>query len=302
MQLRPDLFAGVLPFVRTAEERSFGRAAASLGITTAAVSKAVRRLEEELGVKLLDRSSRVVTPTREGEMFLERCRRAVLDVQGAREAIQGARREPQGEVAATLPFILAPLVVPPLAQLSTQYPRLAFRLHLSDRIARLAEESYDVAIRMGDLPASSLVARKLRDTRWITVASPGYLARRPAPKHPDELAAHNCLCFVGSSGKPRDWSFEIDGRAATRSVAGNLLIDHGTYLLAAAENGMGVCQVLDFMVGPAMRDGRLVEVLAPFATAGPAIHALTTPGRARSANVRAFTSFLVAAFARVTSG
>src|SRR5512134_2918574 len=99
MSIRPDLFVGVLPFVRTAEERSFGRAASSLGVTTAAVSKAVRKLEEDLGVKLLDRSSRVVAPTREGEMFLRMCRTAVIDVHAAREAMQNTRREPRGEVA-----------------------------------------------------------------------------------------------------------------------------------------------------------------------------------------------------------
>src|SRR5512139_2490109 len=121
MKVRSDLFAGVLPFVRAAEERSFSRAAASLGVTTAAVSKAVRKLEEDLGVKLLDRSSRVVTLTREGEIFLERSRRAVIDVQSAREAMQGTRREPQGELSVTMSFVLAPLVVPQLPRLAARY-------------------------------------------------------------------------------------------------------------------------------------------------------------------------------------
>ena len=292
MTARTDLFTGVLPFVRTAEERSFGRAAASLGITTAAVSKAVRKLEDELGVKLLDRSSRVVALTREGAEFLERCRPAVLGVQGAREAMQASRREPQGEVAVTLPFILAPFVVPGLARLGPQYPRLTFRLHMSDRIARLADESYDVAIRMGDLPSSSHISRLLRATRWVTVASPSYLSRRPAPKSPAELAGHNCLRFVAPDGKPRDWSFA----GHDLSVGGNLLIDHGAELVSAAKAGLGLCQVLDFMVQDALREGALVEVLATHASEGPSIHALATSSRARSANVRAFINFLVEAF------
>src|SRR5574339_1017760 len=108
MAIRSDLFAGVLPFVRTAEEKSFSRAATELGVTTAAVSKAVKKLEDDVGVKLLDRSSRVVALTRAGEVFLERCREAVLNVQGAREAMELANREPQGELAVSLPFILAP--------------------------------------------------------------------------------------------------------------------------------------------------------------------------------------------------
>jgi DNA-binding transcriptional LysR family regulator len=294
MPIRPDLFAGVLPFVRTAEERSFGRAAASLGITTAAVSKAISKLEGDLGVKLLDRSSRKVALTREGAIFLERCQHAVLGVQGAREAMQEARREPQGELAVTLPFILAPFVVTDLVRLSTQYPRLSFRLHVSDRMARLADESYDVAIRVGELAAPSQVSRLLRKTRWVTVASPSYLRRAPAPTTPAELVAHDCLRFVGSNGKPRAWEFS-DG---DRAVTGSLLVDHGEYLLGAAISGMGICQVLDFMVAEPVRDGALVEVLADHATDGPGIHAIATASRARSASVRAFIRFLVEAFRR----
>jgi DNA-binding transcriptional LysR family regulator len=298
ISFRPDLFAGVLPFVRAAEERSFGRAAQSLGITTAAVSKAVRRLEDDLGVKLLDRSSRVVTITKEGEIFLERCRQAVLSVQGAREAMRSTRREPHGEIGVTMPVILAPFVVPSLPRLAAQYPRLSFQLHMSDRVARLGDESYDVAIRMGALPASSLIARALRKTRWVTVGSPSYLARRPAPKSPGDLAAHNCLRFVGPDGKPRPWSFLEKSRAITVQPRGNLLIDHGGHMLSAAEAGMGLCQVLDFMVDDALRSGALVEVLPGIAAAGPNIHALATAARAGSANVRAFVQFLVEVFGR----
>jgi DNA-binding transcriptional LysR family regulator len=283
-----DLFAGVLPFVRVAEQRSFGKAAASLGVTTAAVSKAVRKLEDELGVKLLGRSSRVVQLTREGEVFFRHCRQAVVDVHAAREAMEELRREPQGEIAVTLPFILAPLVVPRLSRLGAQHPRLGFRLHLSDRVARLSDEAYDVAIRMGDLESSTLVARKLRTPRWVTVASPAYLGRRGIPERPSDLAAHNCLRFLAPNGKPRAWSFRDESVAVT----GNFVVDHGTSLLVAAESGMGIAQVLDFMIGDAWRAGALVEVRADHAADGPGVHALTTAGRARSVNVRAFMRFL----------
>ncbi|MCC6807081.1 MAG: LysR family transcriptional regulator [Deltaproteobacteria bacterium] len=296
MTLRADLFAGILPFVRTAEEKSFSRAATDLGVTTAAVSKAVKKLEDDLGVKLLDRSSRLVTLTKAGAVFLERCRQAVLNVQGAREAMHAATKEPQGEIAVTLPFILAPFVVPSLGRLSAQYSRLSFRFNMSDRLARLADESYDVAIRMGELEDSSLVARLLRKTRWVTVASPSYVARHAAPKNPSDVAEHNCLRFVGPNGKPRDWVFREGARSVNLRCKGNLLIDHGNYLLGAAEAGMGLCQVLDFMVEAPLREGKLVELLGGFSASGPQIHALTTTGRASSANVRAFMRFLVEAF------
>jgi DNA-binding transcriptional LysR family regulator len=288
-----DLFGGILPFVRVAEERSFGRAAAGLGITTAAVSKAIKKLEDELGVKLLERSSRVVRLTPEGVGFFERCRPAVLSVQGARDAVLGTRREPRGEISVTLSFVLAPFVVPALPRLAAQYPRLGFRVSLSDRLARLAAESYDVAIRLGELADSSLVSRRLRSTRWVTVASPGYLARCAPPKTVGDLSQHNCLRFVDPAGKPRELVFA--GGAAVKT-GGNLLIDNGLQLLEAAKAGMGVCQVLDFMADAPLREGSLIELLPAFSAEGPSVHALMTQARAGSANVRAFMRFLVDAF------
>jgi LysR family transcriptional regulator for bpeEF and oprC len=296
MSARADLFSGVLPFVRTAEEKSFSRAASVLGVTTAAVSKAVKKLEGELGVKLLERSSRLVTLTKAGETFLERCRQAVLTMQGAHEAMRGVAKEPQGELTVTMPFILAPFVVPRIGRFSAQYPRLSFRFNMSDRLARLADESYDVAIRMGELGDSSLVARALRKTSWATVAAPSYVARYGAPKTPADLAQHNCLRFIAPNGKAPDWVFREGGRSIASRLKGNLLIDHGTWLLSAAESGLGICQALDFMVEEPLREGRLVEVLTSFSAPGPRIHALTTAGRASSPNVRAFMRFLVDAF------
>lgn len=295
-KVRSDLFAGVLPFVRTAEERSFGRAAVSLGVTTAAVSKAVRKLEGDLGVRLLERSSRVVSLTREGEVFLERCQSAVLNVRGARDAIEGIRREPHGEISATFPFILAQFVVSSLPRLAAQYPRLSFRFDVSDRVVRLAGESYDVAVRMGELEDSTLVSRLLRRTRWVTVAAPSYIARAGEPKTPNDLAAYNCLRFLAPNGKPADWKFSDGKRPRAVAPKGNVLIDHGAYLLDAAAAGMGVCQVLDFMVTERVEAGTLIEVLANASAKGPDIRAVTTAARATSANVKAFVALLIEAF------
>jgi DNA-binding transcriptional LysR family regulator len=297
MKARLDLFTGIVPFVRCAEQQSFSRAAADLGISTAAVSKAIKKLEEDLGVSLFERSSRVVKLTRAGTVFLDRCRPAVLGVQGARDAVHSARREPQGEIAVTLPTILAGFVVPSLARLGAHHPRLVFRINLSDHLAHLADENFDVAIRMGELEDSALVSRALRRTRWVTVASPGYLGHRPAPKNPRDLEQHNCLRFLGPNGRARSWSFQDGGRDVRVRVDGNLVIDNGDQLLAAARSGMGVCQALDFMLGDAVERGQLVEVLTGFSAPGPPVHALTTRGRAGQPNVRAFLRFLVEAFA-----
>jgi LysR family transcriptional regulator, regulator for bpeEF and oprC len=296
MKIRSDLFSGVLHFVRCAEQKSFSKAALDLGVTTAAVSKAIKKLEEDLGIGLFDRSSRTVELTRAGEVFLERCRSAVLNVQGAREAVRDTKSEPQGELAVSMSVILADLVVPLLPRLSAQYPRLTFRLNMSDRLVRLGGESIDVAIRMGDLEDSSLVSRLLRRTRWLTLGAPAYFATHAPPKTPNDIAAHNCLRFVGPSGRPRDWTFQ-DGNGTFRvKTEGNVTIDNGPSLLRAAEAGMGLVQALDFMAQTAVRDARLVEVLSAHAAPGPKIHAVSTRARASSPNVRAFVLFLVDVF------
>ena len=130
----------------------------------------------------------------------------------------------------------------------------------------------------------------------MTVASPGYLARKPAPTRPADLAEHTCLRFLAPNGKPRAWSFAEGDRTLTVPVTGNLVIDNGSALLEAAGAGMGICQVLDFMVEPALRTGALTEVLAGVAAQGPKIHAVATPSRSRPASVRAFMRFWADAF------
>jgi DNA-binding transcriptional LysR family regulator len=289
-----DLFAGVVPFYHAAQERSFRRAAERLGVTPAAVSKAVLKLEDSLGVKLLARTSRTVSLTPEGAVFLERCRDAIASLSSGREQLTAARKLPRGEVHLTLPFILAQLVVPHLAGLSARYPELSFRLTLTDRLLPLVEDNIDAAVRIGAPADSSLVSHRLRGSRWVTVASPAFVGRRGSPAHPRELAGYNCLRFVAPNGRPRDYTFRDPrtGQSAPLAVSGNLLVNHGEHLLAAAASGLGIAQVLDFMVDEPLRDGRLVEVLAAFAAEGPPIHALIVPERRRAPNVAALLAFL----------
>jgi LysR family transcriptional regulator, regulator for bpeEF and oprC len=288
-----ELFSGVLPFVRVAEELSFRRAAERLGVSTAAVSKAVGKLEADLGVRLLQRTSRRVTLTREGTLFLERCRGAVAAVTGARELMSASRRQPQGRVTLSAPFILAPLLLPGLAELLARYALLSVRLEFSDRLANLAAGDADVAVRMGALESSSLRARLLRRTRWVTLASPAYLASHGVPARPADLANHACVRFVAPNGRPRHWSF---ASGLTLPIAGRLDVDRGEFLIAAAEAGLGVCQVLDFMVGEGAQPQKLTEILKDFAAEGPRIHAVTLAGRAASSNVRAVVDVLAQSF------
>lgn len=294
-----DLFAGILPFVHVAEERSFRRAAQRLGVSTAAISKAVLRLEGELGVPLLVRTSRSVTPTPEGEAFLLECREAVRKVTAAREQASDARRRPRGEVHLTTSPVLSAAIVPALPLLHAKHPTLTFRVTVTDRLVRLVEEGVDVAVRLGAPEDSALVRRLLLEPRWVTVAAPRYLATAPAPDRPEGLHAHACLRFVGPSGKPRPWTFRDLGSGVLRQlpVDGPLVIDEGERLLDAAIAGMGIAQVFDFMVTDHLHAGRLVEVCAAHAAPGPPIHALFPRERSRSPNVKALVTFLAERFA-----
>lgn len=290
-----DVFRGVLPFVAVVEEQSFRAAAARLGVTTAAVSKAVKTLEAELGVALLVRTSRAVATTREGELFYERTKSAVAAVSGARAAIASSRKEPQGKLSISVPFLLAPIVVAALAPLASRHPRLSFELEVSDELARFAESGVDVAVRIGSLDDSSLVGRRLRRTRWVTVASPAYLARKGTPSRPEELEAHDVLHFVAPDGRPRTFRFATPH--APFHANERLRVDHGPTLLDAAVAGLGIAQVLDFMVPSLVREGRLVEVLSAHAAEGPDLTALAAPGRARSSGVRVLFDALAEGFA-----
>lgn len=297
-----DLFFGVAPFLHTAENRSYRKAAERLGVTPAAVSKAVLKLEERLGVKLLVRTSRSVSLTPEGAAFLVRCREAMSSLQAGREQLSAARSMPRGELRLTLPFILGRRVVPELPRLQARYPDLTFRVSMTDRLVRLVEEGVDVGVRVGGREDSSLVSKVLGTSRWVTVASPSYLARAGAPIKPEQLARHSCLMFVAPNGRPREWTF-LDpqtGRALEPpKLEPKLLVDQGELMLEAAVAGMGVCQVLDFMVGDLLAGGRLQEVLAPYAAEGPTLHALAAPERARTPNVRACFEFLAGVFERL---
>lgn len=284
----------MVPFFHAAEALSFRRAADHLGVSTAAVSKAVLKLEERLGVKLLARTSRTVALTPEGALFRERCREAIASLQAGREQMSDSRRQPRGELRVSVSFILGRLLMPELARFTARYPSVSLRISMSDRLVRLVEEGVDIALRIGARDDSSLVSRVLSRPRWVVVAAPLFVARNGPPSHPDELVKLNCLRFVGQNGKARDWSFRdpVSGQSFTLPVQGNLQIDSGDHLLEAAAVGCGLAQVFDFMVTEPLRTGRLVEVLASYSAEGPPVHALTAKERAKAPSVRAFLSFL----------
>ncbi|MCB9653583.1 MAG: LysR family transcriptional regulator [Deltaproteobacteria bacterium] len=298
-----ELFSGVIPFFHTAEARSFRRAAQKLGITPAAISKAVMKLEETVGVKLLSRTSRTVSLTPEGAVFLERCREAIASLQAGHQALSEAQQMPRGDIHVSLPFILGRVVTSALPKMASRYPDLSYRLSMTNRFVNLVEENVDVAVRVGVLEDSSLVVRSLAETQWVTVASPSFVARHGRPRQPDDLTNFDALVFVTEEGRLRMPVFrdpktdeQIVGQPRVR-----LRVNQGEEMLDGAMSGLGICQLLDFMVQKPLQEGRLVEVLEGHRADGPMIQALTTRERSKTPNVRAFLSFLVDAFAHLST-
>lgn len=294
-----ELFSGVVPFVHVAEALSFRRAAEALGVSTAAVSKAVATLEARIGARLLRRTSRAVALTPEGAAFLTRCREAVASVRAGRAQLAGLRDQPRGEVRVTASLLLGAPLVRALPALLGRYPDLRVHLALTDRIAGLASEDVDVALRVGARASSGLRSRVLLRPRWVTVAAPALVARHGAPAQPADLAGLPCVRYAPPSGRPPPWWF-ADERGAARpfTPAARLTVDQGERLIDAAVAGVGVTQVLDFMAAAALGDGRLVELLTGRACPGPPVHAVTTPERTGAATVRAVIDFAASVFAR----
>lgn len=288
------IFDDVEPFVAVAEAGSFRGAAARLGVTPAAVSKAVRRLEEELGVRLFHRTTRSVALSAEGARFYESCAAAMAQVRAARAQVELAREAADGEVVVSASFVFGRFLARRLPEFAALYPDVRVSLRMTDRLVRLVEEQVDVALRLGALEDSSLRVRRLAETRWATVASPEYLARHGTPRCAEALATHRCLMFRRPDGKLAPWHLPT----GAITPAPWLTSDQGELLVEAAEAGLGLCQAFGFMVDEAVRAGRLVALWADPPIAGPPLYALTLPGHAEQVRVRVLLEFLSARVSR----
>ncbi|WDD96502.1 LysR family transcriptional regulator [Burkholderia sp. FERM BP-3421] len=248
--------------VKVAETRSFTAAAAALALTQSGLSRAIGRLETELGVRLLHRTTRSVSLTPDGQLFYERCAPLLVEFDAAEQLLVDRRCAPSGPLKITTPLALGRIVLlPVIAGLTARYPDLQVEVSMTDRVVDLTEEGYDAAIRLGAVQDARIIARPLTALRWVTVAAPAYLKRRGTPAHPDALEAHNCIVVRNArTGKPVDWQFRIDGRLRRFAVRGNLTFDIGDALAQAALLGHGIAHVPAFMVDDALRRGQLVPL------------------------------------------
>jgi DNA-binding transcriptional LysR family regulator len=281
-------------FTRVVELGGFSTAARAFRMTPSAVSKLVARLEARLGVRLINRSTRKLQLTPEGSAFYERALRILDEISAAeREAAIGATPSGLLRVNTSVPFGLR-LLLPLLPDFAKRYPDIKVEVVLTDLVVDLLEERADVAIRVGLMRESRLLARKLGESRMVVVASPGYLAERGTPKTPDDLADHNLLRF-GFAKWENGWPFKIGGETIAVMPSGNALVSDGEAMQHLAVAGMGLARLARFHVEADIAAGRLVPVLEAFNPGDiEPIHAVFVGhGGQLPARVRAFLDYLV---------
>ncbi len=283
-------------FVEALDRGSFSAAAKRLGMSKQLVSRRIMELEARLGVRLLVRTTRNLTPTELGEDYADRTRRILADVQEANEAMANHVATPRGTLRVTAPlsfgiFQLAPV----LTGFLTLHPGVKIDLDLTDRQVDLVAEGFDVAVRIGILDDSSLKAKRLFGVRGVVCASPDYLRRFGTPKTVHDLKSHNCLTYRHSRGIY--WFLFLKGKVESIPVNGSYSANNGDVLREAAVGGLGLIQLPTFIVQPELDAGRLVTVLDDLMPPEGAGYAVYAPHRQRSALVRAFIEYLSAALA-----
>jgi DNA-binding transcriptional LysR family regulator len=291
-------FEGLSVFVRTVREGSFSAAARALELTPSAVSKQIGRLEDRLTVRLFNRTTRRLSLTEEGAAFYERAGRILADLEDAAEAVSSLKTVPRGRLRVTMPTAFGVIhLLPALPGFLARHPEMTLEIDLNDRFVNMIEEGFDLALRIGDMEDSSLIGRRLAANRRVLAAAPGYLAGRPAPERPEDLAAHNCLIYTYRPQR-HDWRLvDAAGQESVVTVTGNLETNNPMMLRSAALSGLGVTLLPLWIIGPDIKAGRLQCVLPDFHWPDSAIHAVYPPGRHLSAKVRSFVDFLVEQFA-----
>jgi len=288
-------------FVSTVACGSLSAAGRELGFSPAVGSKRLTRLEADLGVRLLQRSSRRLTLTEEGVIYYERCQAILADVADAEAAVGSVRQEAQGVLRVSSPVALGRRWIgPALAELALMAPRLSVQLTLTDQLVDLIEGGLDCVVRIGGAPDSRLIARYLTDNRRIICAAPNYLNQRGIPQTPAELVAHDCIVMSRSSASHADWRLEQrdTGLQTTIRVKGRFATDNGELAHDWALAGMGLVRRSFLDVSDELASGRLVEVLPQWTGERAPVQVLYASRRHLPARVRLFIDHLAAMFAR----
>ena len=286
-------------FVQVVDAGSFTRAAEHLQMPKATVSTLIQALERALAVKLLHRTTRQVSVTADGAAYYERCLRILADVREAEESLSRTRLRPAGRLRVDAPTSLASaVIIPALPDFFERYPDIVLELGCSDRPVDLIEEGVDCAVRGGLLADSTLIARRVGIIQFDTCAAPAYLARHGRPRHPDDLAQHQCVNYFSSkTGKIHDWDFSRGSERIQVPLRGHLALNDSNAYASAGLAGLGIVQMARFTLAPLLAEGRLELLLEDWSSEPLPMHVVYPQNRHLSAKVRVFVEWIADHFA-----
>jgi DNA-binding transcriptional LysR family regulator len=288
-----DRIDAMKAFVAVADLEGFAPAARKLALSPSGVTRLIAALEDRLGARLLQRTTRKVALTDVGARYLERARAILADVEEAEAAAEGERTKPSGRLVVSAPVGFGRLHVSPvMSAYLKRYPEVLGELRLSDQIINLVEDGVDLAIRIGHLPDSTLVARHVGEMRRIVVASPDYLKARGEPKTPQALASHATIQFGATTASP-DWRFAEHGREVRVALAPRFITNSSDAAIQYAEQDGGLTQVMAYQAAEAIKAGRLGIILAKFEVPALPIHIVYPTSRLLSAKVRTFIDLVI---------
>lgn len=289
-----DSLNGFAVFVQVAETRSFVAAGRLLGVSASAVGKSVARLEDRLGVRLFHRSTRSVTLTAEGMLFLERSRRILAEIEAAELELAQASSAPRGRLRVSLPLVSS-LVLPVLGEFMRKYPEIELDLDFTDQMVDVIEDGFDAVVRTGEPSDSRLTARRLGAFRSLLVASPDYLARRGTPREPADLMQHHCLHYrFPHSGKLEPWTLRTMSGETELQLPTSMICNNIETRVCFALQGLGIAYLPEFSIREQLADGRLLPLLTEHMERRGVFYVLWPASKHPSPKVRALVDFLCA--------
>jgi LysR family transcriptional regulator for bpeEF and oprC len=284
-------------FTRVAELGSFARAANTLDLSRAMASSYVAQLEKHLGTRLLHRTTRKVTVSPQGAVYLEHCQRILAEIDSADDQLRLARDRPQGRLRVDVPVAFGKyLLLPAIPHFTQRYPEVSLEVRFNDRYVDMAAEGVDVAVRVGKVRSPDLIARRIASSRLLTCASPKYLAGAGMPRTPEDLRKHRLIGHLRTeSNRPAEWQFSVSQgkHRSVKSVRLPMALSFNTVdaLSVSALEGHGIVQQLDLLVAGYLAEGRLVEVLREYSCEGPPLSVIYARATQHLAKVRVFAEF-----------
>ncbi|PUA16747.1 LysR family transcriptional regulator [Glaciimonas sp. PCH181] len=296
-----DRLESLRVFCQVVELNSFSRAAEQLELSNASITNHIASLERHFGVRLLNRTTRKLSLTDDGHRCYQRAQRLLGDMIELEDTLQGSRATPQGVLRIDVPTVISRIyLAPALSRFTARYPDLTLRVNVSDRMVDMVEGRGDVWMRIGELKDSSMVARRVYQTKNICCAAPDFLRRHGIPATPQDLTRFQCLSFIHpSTGQNVPWTFSKGKQQIEWTPQTSISINHAESLIHAASSGAGIVQLLSLSLNPAIRSGLLTPVLTDWSTAGPPVSVLYHHSHQLSAKIRVFVDFVTELFAEI---